>query len=111
MPSPNAGPRLAIPRRLKERLPFIHDALICLRQARHVEWIGPKRGEARFHPFLKDFDPSTRTTIERLATLHGVSRSRVISTALELHASSAAVPAGPRGYRTGSHVGFSANGK
>ncbi len=104
MPKPPNGKskstRLALPARHKETITYINDALTCLRQAESFHWQRIGRDEPRFNPFFHHFDERTRETIDRLARLNGVSRSRIVMTALELYRHAPRVGAKPSGYRS-----------
>lgn len=91
--------RLNLPLRLKSQLPYISDAIKCLRLSTTIRWIGPQKHEERVRPFFKDFDATVRAEVDRLAELHGVSRSKVITTALDIQAKAPALGVEPSGYR------------
>lgn len=92
--------RLALPAWTKGNIDFIDDAIKCLRLTDTFTWQSLKKGEQRFNPFFDHFDEQTRKTINRLARLHDVSRSKIVTTALELHRDAPRVSTKPSGYRT-----------
>lgn len=91
--------RLAIPFRLKSNVDYIDDALRCLRLSEKIEWSWAKHGERTFQPYFDQFEPTTQKTIDRLAKLHEVSRSKIVSTALQLQRQAPSIGAKPSGFR------------
>ena len=93
------GSRLSIPHRLKDHLPYIAEALTCLRMAgTPVPWIQAGSDEQKVNPFFSDFTSDVRQTIDRLAELHSKSRSKIVATALTLRDQQPATGAKPHGY-------------
>lgn len=91
--------RLSIPYRLRGNVDFIDDALKCLRLSQTIEWSWAKHGERTFQPYFDQFEQSTQSTIDRLANLHDVSRSKIVTTALQLQRSAPGIGAKPSGFR------------
>lgn len=91
--------RLAIPIRLKSNVDYIDDALKCLRLSETIDWSWAKHGERTFQPYFDQFEPNTQKTIDRLAKLYEVSRSKIVSTALQLQRQAPGIGAKPSGFR------------
>tara|TARA_R110002072_G_scaffold251266_2_gene410122 strand:+ start:12137 stop:12397 length:261 start_codon:yes stop_codon:yes gene_type:complete len=75
--------RLSIPQDLKPLLPQLDSGLAALIQLPVIEWKTCPRDAARYQPKFDTLAEDARRRIDVFAKIHNVSRSAVVTTALD----------------------------